>query len=130
MKRLPDLVIIVDTYRETTAVKEANKLKIPILAVVDTNSDPDYIDYIIPGNDDAMRSIKLLVSTFADACIEGRNIRQSGGDIDVEDADGNVNYDAYSDFDEEDGDEQFLGESTLAKLRDTNLFDEEEEDEE
>ena len=129
MKRLPDLVVIVDTYREVTAVQEANKLKIPILAVVDTNSNPDTIDYIVPGNDDAMRSIKLLVATFAEACIEGRNIRQSGGEVDAEDEDGNVNYAAYDNYDDDDGDEQFLGQSTLAKLRDTNLFDEDEDEE-
>jgi len=130
MKHLPDLVVIVDTYREMTAVLEANKLKIPILAVVDTNSDPDYIDYIVPGNDDAMRSIKLLVNTFAEACVEGRTIRQSGGDIEAEDEDGNVNYAAYDNYDDDDDDEQFLGESTLAKLRDTNLFDENDEEDE
>ncbi|MEO1287321.1 MAG: 30S ribosomal protein S2 [Chloroflexota bacterium] len=71
MRRVPDMVIIVDTDREHTAVHECNILKIPILGIVDTNANPDSIDYIIPGNDDAMRSIRLLVGAMADAVLEG-----------------------------------------------------------
>ena len=129
MRRLPDLILIVDTVREATAVKEANILNIPVLALVDTNSDPDEIDYIIPANDDAVRAIKLLVSAAAEAVIEGQALRQAdyADDDDVE-GDGNVDYDDYEDYDDED-DEQFLGESTLAKLRDSKLFDEDDDDE-
>ena len=127
MKRLPDLIIIVDTEREHTAVREGNILKIPLLALVDSNSDPDDVDYILPANDDAMRAIRLLVSTIADAVIEGTNLRQSGGDEGVyEEEEMNI---ADYDYDDEDDDEQFLGAATLAKLRDSKLFDEDDEDE-
>ncbi len=72
MKRLPGGLFIVDPKRESIAVKEAQKLKIPIVAIVDTNCDPDDIDYIIPGNDDAIRAIKLFSSRICDAVIEGK----------------------------------------------------------
>lgn len=72
MTRPPGVVYVVDTQREKIAVAEANRLGIPVVAVVDTNCDPDLIDYPIPGNDDAIRSIKLVTSKIADACIEGR----------------------------------------------------------
>ena len=71
MSKLPQAVFIVDSKNEEIAVKEANRLGIPVVAVVDTNCDPDNIDYIIPGNDDALRAIKLFVSKIADAVIEG-----------------------------------------------------------
>ncbi|MFW5734044.1 MAG: 30S ribosomal protein S2 [Oceanidesulfovibrio sp.] len=71
MERLPDMAFIIDPKREDIAVKECRKLNIPIAAVVDTNCDPDVIDYVIPGNDDAIRAIKLFVSHIADACLEG-----------------------------------------------------------
>lgn len=76
MKRLPDYVFIVDVCRETTAVHEANKLNIPIIALVDTNCDPTGVDYVIPSNDDAIRAIKLLVGKIADAVIEGKAVRK------------------------------------------------------
>ncbi|OPY14836.1 MAG: 30S ribosomal protein S2 [Syntrophus sp. PtaU1.Bin005] len=72
MKRLPSAMFVVDPKRETIAVNEARKLNIPIVAIVDTNCDPDAIDYIIPGNDDAIRAIKLFSSKFADAVLEGK----------------------------------------------------------
>ncbi len=72
MHRLPDAVFIVDPKKERIAVLEAKKLKIPIVAVIDTNCDPDEIDYPIPGNDDAIRAVKLMVSKISDAIIEGR----------------------------------------------------------
>ena len=71
MDSLPQLVFIIDPHREEIAVKECRKLGIPIVAVTDTNCDPDVIDYIIPGNDDAIRAIKLFVNAMAEACIEG-----------------------------------------------------------
>jgi small subunit ribosomal protein S2 len=79
MHRLPDAVFIVDPKKERIAVLEARKLKIPIIAVIDTNCDPDEIDYPIPGNDDAIRAVKLMVSKIADAIIEGRTEVESGG---------------------------------------------------
>jgi small subunit ribosomal protein S2 len=78
MHRLPDAVFIVDPKKERIAVMEARKLKIPIIAVVDTNCDPDEIDYLVPGNDDAIRAVKLMVSKIADAIIEGRTESESG----------------------------------------------------
>jgi len=94
MHRLPDAVFIVDPKKERIAVLEARKLKIPIIAVVDTNCDPDEIDYLIPGNDDAIRAVKLMVSKIADAIIEGKTETESS--LDVE-ADGEViDYSAYA----------------------------------
>ncbi|MCP4105500.1 MAG: 30S ribosomal protein S2 [Desulfobacteraceae bacterium] len=72
MTELPGAMFVVDPKNETIAVREARRLKIPIAAIVDTNCDPDEIDYVIPGNDDAIRAIRLLTSRIADACIEGR----------------------------------------------------------
>jgi len=127
MKRLPDMLIVVDTIRESTALKEANTLGIPVLALADTNSDPDVIDYIVPANDDAVRAIKLMVATLADAVIEGQMMRkgdsEDGADVTME----NANFDAYDKDEEEVSDEAYLGASTLAKLRDANLFTDEEE---
>ena len=74
MEDLPQAIYIVDPKKEHIAVLEARKLNIPIVAIVDTNCDPDLIDYIIPGNDDAIRAIKLLTSKIADACLEGLSL--------------------------------------------------------
>ena len=73
MEELPGALFIVDPRKERIAVAEAKKLNIPIVAIVDTNCDPDEIDYVIPGNDDAIRAVKLLTSRMADAVIEGRS---------------------------------------------------------
>ena len=72
MKKLPGAIFIVDPRKERNAIAEAKKLGIPIVAIVDTNCDPDEIDYVIPGNDDAIRAVKLIASTIANAYIEGR----------------------------------------------------------
>ena len=72
MPGLPDLLFVVDSNKESIAVKEARKLGIPVVAVVDTNCDPDEVDYVIPGNDDALRAIRLFTNKVADAVIEGR----------------------------------------------------------
>ena len=77
MDRLPDAVFIVDPKKERNAVLEAKKLGIPVVAIVDTNCDPDDADYIIPGNDDAIRAIKLISSVLADAVIEGKQGEQT-----------------------------------------------------
>lgn len=76
MNRLPDAVFIVDPRKERIAIAEARKLNIPIVAIVDTNCDPDEVDYVIPGNDDAIRAVRLLASKMADAVIEGRQGEQ------------------------------------------------------
>jgi small subunit ribosomal protein S2 len=126
MRRLPNMLIVIDTKREATAVKEANTLKIPVMALADTNSDPDEIDYIIPANDDAVRAIKLIIGALADALIEGQMMRK-GDEADAEAAD--AGHDMVETFGEDSSDEDYLGESTLAKLRSTNLsFDDEDED--
>jgi len=76
MRQLPNLLYVVDVQREATAVKEANILDIPVIAVVDTNCDPDPIDYVIPGNDDAIRAIRLITGLMADAVLEGVALRK------------------------------------------------------
>ncbi len=74
METLPQALYVIDPVHEEIAVKEAKKLGIPVIAIVDTNCDPDLIDYIIPGNDDAIRAIKVITSKIADACLEGLEI--------------------------------------------------------
>lgn len=76
MQQLPNLLYVVDVHREATAVKEANILDIPVIAIVDTNCDPDPIDYVIPGNDDAIRAIRLITGLIADAVLEGLALRK------------------------------------------------------
>ncbi len=76
MEKLPDIIYVVDTVREEIAVKEAKKLGIPVVAIADTNCDPDLIDYLIPGNDDAIKAINLITSKIADAVLEGKALRE------------------------------------------------------
>ncbi|WP_418790206.1 30S ribosomal protein S2 [Phosphitispora sp. TUW77] len=90
MKSLPSALFIVDPRKERIAVAEARKLGIPIIAIVDTNCDPDEIDFVIPGNDDAIRAVKLLTSKMAEAVIEGINMNKDN----EADAEGDVNTDA------------------------------------
>lgn len=130
MERLPSLMFVVDVRREQTAVKEANIMNIPVIALVDTNCDPDMIDFVIPSNDDAIRAIKLLTSVISDAVNEGVNMRKAyGSDVEVAE----ITDMGYAGTMEEGAlDEAYLGESTLAKLREGDLaFDDEifEEDE-
>ena len=79
MSRLPDMVFIIDVRKEEIAVAEANRLGIPIVAVVDTNCSPEGIDYVIPGNDDALRAVRLFASRISDAILEGQQIATEGG---------------------------------------------------
>ena len=83
MSRLPDAVFVVDTKKEKIAVDEARKLKIPVIGIVDTNCDPDEVDFVIPGNDDALRALRLFASKIADAIIGGCDMKQS---VDAESA--------------------------------------------
>lgn len=109
---LPSLMFVIDVNHEDTAVREANILGIPIIALVDTNCDPDPVDYLIPSNDDAIRAIKLITAKMADAALEGLALRKDTGtdyDIDRDERD----FDGMEDVE----DEVLLGESTLAKLR-------------
>jgi small subunit ribosomal protein S2 len=85
MEELPGALFIIDPRKERIAVAEAKKLNIPIVAIVDTNCDPDEIDYVIPGNDDAIRAVKLIAGAMADAVIEGREGQTGAAEI-TEDA--------------------------------------------
>lgn len=84
MNRLPDALYVVDPRKEKIAVAEARKLDIPVIAIVDTNCDPDEIDYLIPGNDDAIRAVKLITSVMADAILEGRQIIEAAEEAEKE----------------------------------------------
>jgi small subunit ribosomal protein S2 len=117
MRELPDLLFVVDVRRETTAVAEANKLGIPILAIVDTNCDPDPIDYVIPANDDAIRAIKLITSKIADAVLEGVALRKA--------------YEPEEALEAEEitvEDEKYLSAATLARLKELTFEDQEQEE--
>jgi small subunit ribosomal protein S2 len=102
MTGLPNLVFAIDVHRESTAVHESNILKIPVVALVDTNCDPSGVDYVIPSNDDAIRAIKLLTAKIADAVLEGRALRKD-----------EAPEEAGKDVREED----LLSEGTLAKVK-------------
>jgi small subunit ribosomal protein S2 len=130
MKRRPDLLFIVDVGREEAAVREANLLKIPIVAMVDTNCNPQNVDYVIPSNDDAIRAIKLLVAKVADAVLEGKSMRKEEEPEQPED----VKFDGKpkprgprksvveTELDES-SEDILLGESTLAKLNVSRMAD-------
>ncbi len=77
MRGMPDILVVIDQKKELIAIKEANKLNIPVVCLADTNADPDGIDCVIPGNDDAIRAIKLIVSKLADAVEEGKKLREN-----------------------------------------------------
>jgi small subunit ribosomal protein S2 len=115
MATLPDLLFIVDVRREDTAVHEANLLDIPVVAMVDTNCDPDDIDYIIPSNDDAIRAIKLIVGKIADAVLDGKAMQKDMvEEMPQESA-------AAFDIDAELTDADLLGDATLAKLEEQRM---------
>ncbi|HET9912795.1 MAG TPA: 30S ribosomal protein S2 [Anaerolineales bacterium] len=124
MKRRPDLLFIVDVGREEAAVHEANLLNIPIVALVDTNCNPQNIDYVIPSNDDAIRAIKLLVAKVADAVLEGKAMRKDEeGAEEKPDPEAQARADKSArripkvvDVDEDVQDDALLGEATLAKM--------------
>ncbi len=118
MKSVPDLLYVVDVRKEETAVHEANLLKIPVIGLVDTNCDPRGVDYVIPSNDDAIRAIKLLTSTIANAALEGMEMRKDREDDEEQIASAPQEIPAT-----EMTDEELLGEATLAKLQ-SGEFDE------
>jgi small subunit ribosomal protein S2 len=125
MKRLPSLVFIVDVGREYAAVHECNLLNIPVVALVDTNCNPQNVDYVIPSNDDAIRAIKLLVAKVADAVLEGKAMRKDE-DQGADDLPAPVSVSApagrpsrWVDMEDDSSDEELLGKSTLAKLAKT-----------
>lgn len=111
MHKLPDLIFVVDVRREETAVREANTLGIPIVALVDTNCDPRMIDYVIPSNDDAIRTIKLMVGYIADQVIDGLNQRKGDDAVDLPPVPAEAAEEVV-----ELSDEELLGASTLSKI--------------
>ena len=116
LTRLPDALFIIDVHNEDTAMIEATKLGIPIVGMVDTNSNPDMVDFVIPANDDAIRAIKLICGKMADAALEGAAARKEALN---EDDDGDTQG-SNSDFDgmgDDVDDAALLGEATLAKIR-------------
>ena len=122
MKRRPDLIFIIDVGREDSAVREANLLNIPIVALVDTNCNPQNVDYVIPSNDDAIRAIKLLVAKVADAVLEGKAMRKED-DMDIREAAAEAPADKSArkparkvELEDELDEGDLLGQSTLAKL--------------
>lgn len=127
MERLPSMLFVIDVLREHTAVREANVLNIPVIAMVDTNGDPDSIDYVLPANDDAIRAIRLITTAMADAVLEGRNLRKDDSAVETEFSSA---VQDRPDLYEQGDDEVYLGKGTLAKLREGDLsFDEENEEE-
>ncbi len=121
LEKLPNVLFIVDVRREELAVKEASKLGIPIVAIVDTNCDPDPIEIVIPSNDDAIRAIKLMVSKMADAVLEGMAMREvNAAEAEEEAAEerGEVRSDVRRAriYERERTDDELLGPSTLAKV--------------
>ena len=130
MDGLPSLLFVIDVMREDTAIHEANILKIPVIAMVDTNANPDKIDHVIPSNDDAIRAIKLITAVIADAVKEGQGLRKDEFLDEIREESFDEVYDYEAEEDEEATDEEFLGEATLEKLRSGHLsFDDEVEDE-
>lgn len=127
LRDLPAMLFIIDVSHEETAIREANTLNIPIIGVVDTNSDPDPIDYVIPSNDDAIRAIKLIVGKMADAALEGLAMRKETMQEEVTDFD-HYRYESFDGMEDAE-DELLLGASTLAKLREKTAVDDEVEEE-
>lgn len=128
MRGLPDLLFVVDVNHEETAVREANILDIPIIAMVDTNCNPDPIDYIIPSNDDAIRAIKLIAGKLADAALEGAAMRKDAVVDEITDLD-SYTYAKFDGMEDDIADEDLLGASTLAKIEEA-YTDEDEGDSE
>jgi small subunit ribosomal protein S2 len=123
MTRVPDLIFVIDVDREYAAVHEANLLNVPVIALVDTNCDPSFVDYVIPSNDDAIRAIKLMVSKMADAVEEGKamrkdeeieaeSARERSGEAEAESARSAPTFGMEDELE----DAKLLGVSTLAKL--------------
>jgi small subunit ribosomal protein S2 len=103
MSRLPDVVFVIDVKKEEIAVAEANRLGIPIVAVVDTNCSPERIDYVIPGNDDALRAVRLFASRISDAILEGQQIATEGGVVSQEPTEAGETAEATSEASEGEG---------------------------
>lgn len=118
LRTLPTLLFVVDVNHEQTAVREANILNIPVVGIVDTNSNPDPIDYVIPSNDDAIRAIKLICGKMADAALEGLAMRKETITEEITDFE-RYRYESFDGMEDVE-DEVLLGEYTLAKLREAD----------
>ena len=121
MNGLPTMVFLVDVMREETAVHEANLRNVPVVAMVDTNCNPENVDYVIPSNDDAIRAIKLVVSKIADAVLEGKAMYKEEDAVTAErdvigEDEGRTRTRGRIQLEEEIGDEELLGAATLQKL--------------
>jgi small subunit ribosomal protein S2 len=110
MKKVPDIIFVVDPKKERICIQEAHTLGIPLIGIADTNCDPDELDYVIPGNDDAIRAVKLIVSKMADAVIEANQGVQltdtteeasESENLNADDKDAEADADTYSDSEEE-----------------------------
>jgi small subunit ribosomal protein S2 len=132
MNGMPDMMFVIDVRKEDIAIKEANRLNIPIVAVVDTNCSPEGIDHVIPGNDDALRAIRLFASRIADAIIEGRQIGTEGGVAVSEDAPGEEGVDdavvSETTVELTSIPEEFLSEDERAEIESADIPEIEEED--
>lgn len=117
LTRRPELIFIVDVKREEIGIREANVLETPVIAMVDTNCNPDPIDYVIPSNDDAIRAIRLMTSKIANAALEGLAMRTTQEPEEQEVAAPAKREEEEADYEYETEDERYLGEATLAKLR-------------
>lgn len=120
MRGMPDLLFVIDQKKELIAIQEANKMNIPIIALVDTNGDPSDVNIVIPGNDDAIRSIKLIVSKMVDAILEGKAIRESKAQIaddakveEVKPEDANVSEESLNEEETTDTEEETTEEEVL-----------------
>lgn len=128
MNGMPDMLFVIDVRKEDIAIKEANRLNIPIVAVVDTNCSPEGIHHVIPGNDDALRAIKLFASRIADAIIEGRQVGTEGGVAVAETAEESEEA-AKTEISLTSIPKEYLSEDERAEMESAEIPDEEEEDE-
>ncbi len=132
MNRLPDAIFVIDVRKEEIAVAEANKLGIPVFAVVDTNCSPEGIDYVIPGNDDALRAVRLFASRIADAVLEGQQMLTEGGATGGSSEEGGAEGSEAAetmeaDSDAASGSEEASSEATASDSTDTETMSEEPE---
>ena len=131
MNGMPDMMFVIDVRKEDIAIKEANRLDIPIVAVVDTNCSPEGIDHVIPGNDDALRAIRLFASRIADAIIEGRQVGTEGSQAVAED--GEAEVETVEAVTPEIGSltaipKEYLSEDEVAEIESADIPEEEEDD--
>jgi small subunit ribosomal protein S2 len=133
MGGMPDMMFVIDVRKEDIAIAEANRLNIPIVAVVDTNCSPEGIDHVIPGNDDALRAIRLFASRIADAIIEGRQVGTEGGIAVADETAGEEGAEAVAGTPEVDLasiPKEFLNEDEVAEIESADIPEPEEEDDE